>query len=364
MIRHIDRTDLLIVVVAMLLLACSARAQQIITLPAGPLARQDFQPGRVYVGNGTIIRTQRGNPSKILGSNVTIRGVRFEGDGLRRDGLHDGLIVEDCEFVDCRVGVEVNAGFNVTIRRNLFERCSFAAWLSDQRQLLIERNEVRNCGYGFKAFGDSAGNRSWIAKHNWIHDCGPDFMAIEWQGVCSDWLIEGNLIERIAVGPAASDNDHSLLLSAPMDRGVRGVIRSNAVLGRQPRGQGWPAQWESGIPALIEAGGDQTLIEGNILDGGGVGITITDRVGSCDVTLRNNLITRVFAVWNRNAGQTVRLEGANGPGASVPMTVDQIRQMAGRAQPPATGPATAPAADPIVEIVIRRGSGRTERIVP
>lgn len=308
-------------------------------------------PGAVVTGNGsTVIKAS--SFIRAAGANVTFRNLTFDfsGFGLRRDGDFAELTIDNCIVRGARVGLEANGGSKITVRNTLFDRCQFTTWMADQANLLLENNEVTECGYGFKVFsGNAALAKSWAALNNWIHDCPNDFMAFEWQGVCQLWVLQGNLIERIRFGPQAHHNDHSLLMSVPMDRGVIGIIRNNAILGQKPKSANEP--WTNGHPLLIEAGGDNTMIEGNILDGGGTAIGVTDKSGSCSVIIRNNRVANVWRVWSKDAAsQVVTVQGQNDANTATPMTVDQIRAVAGRNKtqqpPPDPDPDPQPGPDP------------------
>lgn len=299
----------------------------IINLASGVLPAQAFTENNVYVGNNTVVN----GLSRVTGNNVELRGIKFTNGGVRRDGKLSGLIVDGCDLADTRVGVEVNGGSNVTIRKSLFQKCSQPTWIADVSDLSIINNELTQCGYGFKVFGDSGANKNWLAKWNHIHHCGPDFMGFEFQGQCANWAIDENLIELLTFGPTLENNDHSLLISAPMAKANGpGFVRRNAVLGKKPKGPGYPDAWINGAPAILEIGGTNTLVESNLFDGGGVGVTCTDRDGPATVTLRDNRIVNVYTTWNKNAAsQVVTLQGFNGDGP-LPWTLEALRKLVGR----------------------------------
>lgn len=332
-----------------------------IILPAGDIAPLEFTAGNEYVGTPGKTRIKSPTPLRVTGGNVILRGITFDSNGVRRDGNMAGLRIDNCEMRNARVGVEVNGGAGVTILNCLWDGCSFPTWISDQQDLLVESNEVRNCGYGIKVFGDSTSNKNWIARKNWIHDCPKDFMAFEWQGACDGWAITSNVIERIGFGPLFADNDHSLIISAPMDKAKNGAVYENVVLGQKPRDGGYPGAWINGHPLLLEIGGDATAVRQNIFDGGGKAIAVTDKVGSCSIKLENNLIRNCYHIWSKDAAnQVVSLVGTNDATTALPFTADQKRAQAGRygqttppVDPPPVDPP--PTTKPVVRVLTPAG---------
>jgi hypothetical protein len=339
------------IAIVILVLATLARAQTVVNLPAGVLGVYEFTGGNTYVGNSAGTTFKGTSPLRISGSNVVIRNISFDGNGIIRDapGL-SGLLLENVEIRNAHVAMQVNGGSGVTLRNSLIEKCDFPTWIADVSNLLIEQNELRNCNtYGFKVFGNSGANKTWTARRNWIHDCGPDFMAFEWQGQCQDWRIVQNLVEKIRFGPNFADNDHSLLCSAPMAFSPGpGLIAGNAIIGKQPRDGGYPGAWMNGHPAIAEAGGTGTVIENNIFDGGGVGVTVTDKDGPASVTIRNNRIVNVWTIWNQDQKTTQTVTATNNGAIDPGFTVDSLRALVGRnpspviVPPPATLPAPGP----------------------
>lgn len=315
-----------------LLVLIPATRAATITLPAGPANVAEFTAGNVYVGTPGKTTITSTAPSRVTGSNVTVRGVKFITGGIRRDGDFSTLLIDNCEFESARVGVEIHGGSGVTIRQSRFSKCNFTSWIVDQKDLLIESNESDGVGYGWKVFGDSQDNRNWTARLNLIKNCGPDFMAFEWQGACRNWVIEDNLIELIKFGPNLADNDHSLIISAPMAKSVGpGAIRRNTVICQKPKGPGYPDAWINGPPAIVEAGGTDTVVEKNILIGGGVGITVTDKDGTASVTIRNNRVSDVYSVHNKDSATQVVTATNNGASVDVGFTIESLRAKVGRA---------------------------------
>lgn len=348
--KTLSRSWIVALVVAYAM-ACYSLAETI-SLPAGEISMRTFAAGNVYVAHasGTTIKTTAGNPSRVVGSVVTLRGIRFIGDGVRRDGNLVGLTIEDCTFDGCRVAVEVNGGSGVTVCKSTIIRCSWSSWFSNVSSVLWENNDVTQVGYGIKLFGDSDANTGWMIRRNHFFDNGPDRMAIEIQGACRNWLVEENLVERWRYGPNKTDNDHTLLISAPMAKAAGpGMVRRNAVLGQKPRSSTGDGPWQNGAPAALEIGGTSTIVEQNLFSGAGVGITCTDKDGPASVTLKNNRIVDVFGVWNKDKdSQLVTLVGFNGDG-TLDWSIDELRSKIGRnptAPPPATQPAPPPATQP------------------
>lgn len=325
-----------------------------IHLPSGEIPRQDFAGGNIYVGNNTTVKTTAGNPSRVTGSDVVMSGVRFVGDGVRRDGNLAGLDINNCTFDGCRVAVEVNGGSDVMVFKSTFVRNGNTSWFSNVSGVWWQNNDIGpDVGYGIKIFGDSTNNRNWTVRRNHFFDNGPDRMAIEMQGACVDWIIEENLIERWRYGPNKSDNDHTLLISAPMAKaGGPGIVRRNAVLGKKPKSSSGDGPWQDGAPAALEIGGTSTLVEQNLFQGAGVGITCTDRDGTASVTLKNNRVLDVFTIWNKNASsQTVNLVGFNGDG-QLDWTLDWLRSVVGR-NPTGTTPPVDPPVDTSLEARVK-----------
>jgi hypothetical protein len=328
-----------------------------ITFPASAIGAVEFKDGNEYVGVAGQTRIKSPDLSRVTGSNVKISNVIFEQGGIRRDGGGlANLVLENVEFRDIarRPSIEVNGGGAVTIRKALWENCDQASWIGDMINLLIESVELRGVGYGLKCFGDSSGNRNRVYRNFWIHNCGPDFMALELQGAGIGCTLEYGLIEDIAAGPSKVDNDHSLILSAPLDKWTGVKIYRVAVLGKKPRDAEDPGSWINGHPALLEAGGgdpgSETVIEECLLDGGGTGVTVTDRAGPCRVRLKNNRIRNVYRNWNRSTtSQEVVLEGQNDANTPLPWTLEQLRAVVGRSgaspPPPTTTP---PPVDPAI----------------
>jgi hypothetical protein len=298
-------------------------------LPSGIISADNFVQDTTYVANsaGTTIRgAGPDKPSFILGSNVTLSGINFTNGGIKRD-KSDAINtwVYNCSFSACRNGIELWGSKQFFVRGCLFKNCNSPTWIGDTSDLTIENCELTEVGYGLKVFGDSSGNKNIIIRRNYIHDCGMDFMIIELQGAKDGWIVEENLGERLAYGGAMVDNDHSLVMSLPCAKSKNGVIRGNIVHAKKPRGSGYPDAWINGAPAVLEMGGDNTLVQSNWFDGGGVGMTCTDKdlaQGStifASIILSNNLVTNCFTVWNKNHDkQTVTEKGTNGPSAPPP----------------------------------------------
>jgi hypothetical protein len=323
---------LLAAFVAGILLPVCAKGQTI-QLASGVIAPPAVQAGKIYVGNNTTIKGA--SPWRINASNVEIRNVTLDGVGVRRDGDLSNLLLENLEIRNTLVAMEINGGRGATMRNCLVERCGYVTWISDTSDLMVENNEIRemqfgDTRYGVKAFGNSSANRNRVFRRNWIHDCGPDFMAFELQAACDGWSVLDNVVDRLRFGPNKTDNDHSLVLSAPMSLAKNGRIAGNVIIAKKPRDSGDPGAWINGAPAIIEAGGDNTIIENNILIGGGVGITVTDKDGPASVTIRNNQISEVYGIWNKDStSQTVNASN-NGPNVDVGYTIEQKRAQAGR----------------------------------
>jgi hypothetical protein len=328
--KSLDRLWILCAAAALLLLLASSAPADVINLPEGVFGAREFTAGNTYVGVPGKTIFKGSGVLKVTGNNVTLRNFTCDGFGIRRDGNLSGLVIDNVEIRNAGVAVEINGGSDVTIRNCLMERCNYATWIGDMSNLLVEFNEAREVGYGFKAFGDSGANKNRTWRNNWVHDCGPDFMAFELQGACDGWNLIDNVVERIRFGPTLESNDHSLIVSVPMAKSRNGTIRGNAFLGAKPKGAGYPNAWINGHPAIVEAGGDSTLIDTNLVDGGGVGITITDGDGPCSVTLKNNRIANNYGNWNRSAQQNVMLVGTNDATTALPFTVEQKRAAAGR----------------------------------
>lgn len=150
-------------------------------------------------------------------------------------------------------------------------------------------------------------------------------MAFELQGFCTGWQVVRNLVQNIRFGPLKSDNDHSLLMSLPMDLGADGLVSGNAVLGQKPRDAGDPGSWINGHPLLMEIGGDNTLVKDNLFMGGGTACSITDRVGSCSVTFENNLIRDTYRGCEKNtATQVMKFIGSNNASTVLLWTLAQL----------------------------------------
>lgn len=363
------RTHRLILALLLSILAVQVRAD-IIRLPEGTGSVTEFKGGNEYIGVPGKTTLKGTAPIRVTGSNVKISGITFDTNGIRRDGNLTGLTVEDCNFNAARVGVEVNGGTNVTIRRSGFDRCSFPTWIADVSNLLIESSDITECGYGFKVFGDNPNNKNWTGRNNYIRDCPNDFMAFEWQGACDGWELSGNFIERIRFGATLDSNDHSLLISAPMAKAKNGRVINNVVLGQKPRDAGYPGSWVNGHPLLLEIGGDNTLVENNMFIGGGTAISVTDKDGACSVLARNNLVKDTYRIWNKDKETQAVTVQNTADGVNVGYTIEAARKSAGRIPvvsiPPATQPDPTPTPapttqyvdDPIVEIRAVQKSGR------
>lgn len=311
-----------------------------INLPSGLNLVASFEAGNTYIGTESKTIFDKSVPVPVKGDGIVVKNCTFLTGGIRRDGALSSLVLENNIFRGCHVAVENNQANGLTIRSCLFDHCGITTWISDMSNLLIEQNEVVECDYGFKAFGDSTANKNRIYQRNWIHDCTEDFMAFELQGACDGWQVLENLVERIRFGPLRADNDHSLLISAPMDKSRNGVVRSNLILGQRPKGPTGDDPWINGHPLLLEIGGDNTLVENNLLDGGGKGVQLTDKVGSCSVTLRNNLIRNVYAAYGKDTAiQVLKLEGVNDSTAKLDFTENTLRKLVGRS---ATSPPIQP----------------------
>ncbi len=286
-------------------------------------------------GNCTIVSTEgaviRGKlPSGDLlwvrGDNVVFDGVTFDGGGVFRDEKRKNLTFQNVTFKNTGFGerkaaITGNNCFGLTVKRCLFDACSWVTWLGDEQDILFENNDIVHCGYGMKVFGNSTTNKNWVARYNYTRDCGPDFMAYEWQGFCTDFLLELNLTERIVLGPSMVDNDHSLVHSLPMAMSDRnGKVRFNVFYGAKPSGNIFH-------PMAFEVGGGmkgnpnaESLYESNYIDGCNVAFAATDKNDSCRVRLKNNFVQNANRLWNNDGpNQEVILEGANGTDAPAPM---------------------------------------------
>lgn len=366
--KSLDRTWLLCAAAAALIILSADLARgDVINLPAGPVSAMEFKAGNTYVGTPgkTVINAaSKSSPLKVTGSNVILKNFAINGGGIRRDGNFAGLTIDNVEIRNAHVALEVNGGSDVSLRNSLLEKCDYASWINDMSNLAIESNEVREVSYGVKCFGDSPNNRNRAWRKNWVHDCGPDFMAMELQGAGDGFAIEDNVVERIRFGPNKVDNDHSLIVSAPMDKWRNGQITGNVIIGQKPRDAGDPGSWMNGHPLLLEAGGENVLIENNLLDGGGTGISVTDQAGGCSVTLKNNKIVNTYRTWNKSAGQSVTLIGTNDASTVLPFTVEQKRAAAGRhaADAPTPAPTPTPAPAPTTDPAIADLAGRVDEM--
>lgn len=281
-------------------------------------------------GNGRATikgSTPDGELLYIRGSNVTISNIDFDGGGIYRDKFNgmvlDKLAINGCKLLNIHQGSHHRNGVNslqckgLTISRCLFDHVDSATWIGDESDVTITNNEIRECGYGIKVFGDGA-NRNWTVRYNWTHDCGPNVMAFELQGQCADWAIEYNLTERMRLANTWLGNTHALITSAPMAKSPgNGRVVGNVLLGVKPNGLiYYPMAHEVG--GGTKGGPTETLYESNYVDGANVAFAVTDGDGAARIRFRNNFATNVNKVWNQNGSQELIFEGKNGGDAPPP----------------------------------------------
>lgn len=323
----------------------------------------------VGVPGQTILKgkTADGPLVRQTGDNILLQGVSLDGGGFLRHGNLSGTVLDNIEVRNPAQdrpqtnGLSIIGGRNTVIKNSLFEKCPSPVWIGDTQDLTLESNELRFCAYGFKVFGDSTTNRNWTGRKNWVHDCPNDFMAFEWQGCVDGVILEDNFVEKIAVGPTAAHNDHSLLVSLPLDKAKNINVRRNTVLGvRYVNGVGHPMSFE--------CGGENAVYSENYVAGGNVAFAVTDRVGACSVTINNNRVENMNTLWNKSSStQVVTLTGMNGPATALSWDVNRGRPRRGGTfdgtkvtdgatpVPPDPTPIPPPVTKPVVRVLTPAG---------
>jgi hypothetical protein len=359
------RQNILIWSTLLAMLAAVAHAQTI-TGPINPVAPlTKLQAGKFYEVGGAAVNIPSGTTLDITGATIhghtgdgvlvrfngndckLIGGGTIDGGGVYADGGKQNLLVDGPTIQNSRNDVGFNQqgglGFigcsNVTCRNFLVQHCPYGAILYGNSNVTFEHFEATAINYGFKFDGTGT---NWRATNFWVHDCPNDFMALEFQGTPINVLIDSFIVERIGYGPNQADNDHSLLLSIPADKGSNITIRKGAIAGRRPKDDAG-GRWSDGHPVAIEAGGDNFMIEDVLIDGAGWAVSVTDMAGTCSGTVRNNQMLNVWEQVILSSSTQKVTQANNGPSVVLTWTMDQLRREVGRVTaPPVIPPTTIP----------------------
>jgi hypothetical protein len=228
--------------------------------------------------------------SHVPTNNVTISHLNFVGGGIYIDsssGFNDHIVLDYNTFNltttngDTRQGLTFTSGLsNARITNNYFTGYNggFGIYGYNYNTLTIANNEFVNvqAGMHIDAFYNSG---NLLVEQNYV--TGAKGMGMEFQSTATNLVFQDNWFEHPNLSSNFSTNNNSFAYSLILDKSSNIIIRRNVVIApERPDGVG--------CRVGFEAGGDNSLVEDNYVNGINNVLAINDAVGTCNVTVRNN----------------------------------------------------------------------------
>lgn len=317
------------------------------SVPGGRTLRTD--DGSALVGRG------KGNQAqliKALGDNTNFFNLTLRGGGIffaKNGGRNTNVTVDNCVF-DLNTSGEQNAGITMTAGLNNFRitnnrftgyNVSFGIYGYNYKDGVIANNEFVNvrAGMHIDAFGDSG---NLLVEQNYM--TGLKGMGMEFQGTAANLKFYDNFYEKPNLSTVRKDNDTSFAFSLILDKSQNIEIKRNTVIApERPDG--------IGCRVAFEVGGDNCVLEENLVDGVNHVIAANDGVGGSSILVKNNRWSNILQGPGGLRPNSMTFAGVNGPTAPLAWDINRgipkRNQRFGSAPNPVPVPEPDPTPDPV-----------------